>query len=372
MRKVTRSGKALCTLALCLTLVGALAGCQQSTPAAGTPVPTASSAAIPTATAMTTPITTPTETATHSPSPVVSPTPTPEPELAYTFDPYVLPADAKVYIGDLLPDYKKLVDAVLKRKKKIELPKKSLEPAISCLYSDFPLSVLLRDYTIDEKTSMITLVYNYDKEEHAKRIQAFEDRVEQVIRSAVSPSYNEFETALALYRWTAKNITYTPGDDVSPYHALMDGVGICQSYTGLYSFLLLQLGLDPLECGSFMSNGDAHVWVLLTFGDTQFHLDPTFESNETKGEGLRYFGMDDTRRLDSGAVLPFSTGVYPWSADAPVCEDARFAFLAACTRWELDADEHRLLLNDGIGEDPYASLDTTTYETTMLQDPELP
>ena len=267
--------------------------------------------------------------------------PSPEPQLTYTFDPYALPSDARAYLGTRLSQYKLLVDAVLNRQEQITLGKNSTVAAISCLYSEFPLSVLLRDFTFSEDMSTLTLIYAFDAAKHSACITAFKARTREVLLTTVRPGYNECERALVLYRWTAQNITYLDGEDVSPYHALMDGVGICQSFEGVYRYLLLQLGIDVLSGSAMTTENAAHAWSIVKLGGGWYHMDPTFECSVTQGAGLRYFGMADYDRLVSGMMVPFKTGVDDWNNTAVSCEDSRFAALYRCTRWELESDAHR-------------------------------
>jgi hypothetical protein len=72
-------------------------------------------------------------------------------------------------------------------------------------------------------------------------------------------------------------------------------------------YLLLQMGIDALSGGAFMTDGAAHAWALVKIDGTWFHLDATFESTATGGAGLSFFGMDDNRRIGTGVTLPIST-----------------------------------------------------------------
>ncbi|MGE4353667.1 MAG: transglutaminase domain-containing protein [Oscillospiraceae bacterium] len=302
-----------------------------------------------------------------SPSAVPAEPSTPAPELQYTFDPYVLPSDARAYLGDALSDYRHLVDAVLQRQETVSLPEDSLSKAVSCLLAEFPLSALIHDFNYDWENASVTFSYLYDRDEHEARIQAFEKRVQQAVRASVLPAGNDCEEAISLYRWTAQNIRYLDGGDISVYHALMDGEGICQSYAGAYQFLLLQVGIDALGAGAFMNDGGAHEWTMVSLGGRWFHMDPTFEDSLDGGDGLTFFGMDDIRRGQSGVETPFTTGIDEWCTTAPACEDDCFRDLNACLYWERDTAASCIRLSDGVSEEPYADLDTDAYEICYYQ-----
>ncbi|MEA4894193.1 MAG: transglutaminase-like domain-containing protein [Oscillospiraceae bacterium] len=308
----------------------------------------------------------PSKTASEVPSEISKETSLQKSALEYTFDPYVLPSDAASYLGNCLPDYRKLVDAVLERQTTISLPEESLSKVYSCLIVEFPLCALINDIYIDWENSAVTISYIYSEEEHSEHIRAFTSRIEQVISSAVLPAYNDCEKVLSLYRWTANNIAYVDGNDVSAYHALMDGEGICQSYDGVFRFLLLQIGIDALNAGSFMDDGCAHQWTVVKIDDRWFHMDPTFEDSFDGGDGLTFFGMDDAAREQTGTVAPFTTGIDAWWTSAPVCNSSRFDSFNLCVYWELNADTHSLLLYYNVGNEPYAVYDTASYKVSYF------
>lgn len=287
-----------------------------------------------------------TATPTPSPSPTPAPTPTEKPVLDYTYNPYVLPSDVLAFLGGNTGQYQRLVDGILARQEIIEFEKGTeISDVLSSVYASFPLSVLIADFAIDQEQGKLSLVYRYDAATHEQTAAAFQSRVTEVIRTTIQPEYNQFERLLALYRFTAQSIEYMDGDDVSAYNALMNGVGICQSYTGVLSFLLLQVGIDSLSANAFMTNDDAHVWIMVKLDGAWYHFDPTFESSQNEGAGLCYFGMDDSQRTGTGIVMPIGTGVDSWyNSTAPACTDDRFLLFANVKRWELDSETHRLSL----------------------------
>jgi hypothetical protein len=102
-----------------------------------------------------------------------------------------------------------------------------------------------------------------------------------------------------------------------------------------------------------MTNDEAHVWTMVQVDGAWFHFDPTFEQSENEGAGLLYFGMDDSRRIDTGVLLPIGSGVDSWFIhNAPECSDDRLAVFAGATHWELDSTAHLLRLYYVEGEAP--------------------
>ena len=222
----------------------------------------------------------------------------------------------------------------------------------------------MADLKIDTQNNALIISYNYQSEEHKQFIDQFKARIKAILTSQLKPEYNDVEKALLLYRYISQSITYVDSSDVSPYNALMNGEGICQSYAGAYEFLLNQVGISCLSSGAFLTDKNAHAWTVVKLGKNYYHMDPTFENSSTKGNGLVYFGMNDDRRMQSGAVKPFSSGCDDWfKRKAPACANQALEALQYVANWELVPGKHEALLHDSTGN-AYL-LNTETLEITQ-------
>ena len=157
-------------------------------------------------------------------------------------------------------------------------------------------------------------------DEFLDRVNAFEAEIEGVLNSTVSPEYSDFEKALILYDYMCQNYTYDYDildkerrGVVKPYRAFENKSGICLELSGLYSYLLLQCGIQA----DFMRGGEGiiidkdrngHQWSFARINGMDYHIDPTYGlSKPDKCNGytrLGFFLMSDTARQKRGKFDP--------------------------------------------------------------------
>lgn len=189
---------------------------------------------------------------------------------------------------------------------------------IECIEGDllshfFPAAVscISADQTTGFEDGVGKIKYNITKDEFHSREKAFEDKVIDTLNANVDPSYSEFEKALNLYVYISQNFVYDyemyedylagKGDNVGAYRALMDNKGISQELSDLYSYLLLQCGVEADVISGYNINGD-HQWSFVSIGGKDYHVDPTqglsspdlFDDNTP----LDYFLMTDNTRAE--------------------------------------------------------------------------
>ena len=126
--------------------------------------------------------------------------------------------------------------------------------------------------------------YIQPKEDFLKAEKDFEARVEKILNENVQPNYSPFEKALKLYVYMSENYTYDyemnnsydgTYSKVNTYRALMSDKGIDRELSGVYSYLLLQSGVDAgvIEGNSLSGS---HQWSYVTIGKNKYHVDPSF------------------------------------------------------------------------------------------------
>lgn len=104
---------------------------------------------------------------------------------------------------------------------------------------------------------------------------------------------SQWELAKAYYLWLCENCAYDNGavgnDSVShlAYSALLDGVAVCDGYTGAYNLLLK---LEGIECTALFN--DDHIWTVATLDGKSYHIDTTWGDREGRVD-LTFFGMTE-------------------------------------------------------------------------------
>ncbi len=96
--------------------------------------------------------------------------------------------------------------------------------------------------------------------------------VEELIRTEMS----DYEKALVLHDWLVDHVDYQLRD-LGSFHAdsaLLDGYGVCQSYTEAYNLLLSKAGLI---CKSIQTS--LHEWTVVLLDDAWYHVDVTWDDS---------------------------------------------------------------------------------------------
>jgi len=153
--------------------------------------------------------------------------------------------------------------------------------------------------------------YLIPKEDYLAQEKAFENNVVSALNESIEPSYSDFEKALNLYVYISQKFVYDyemyedylagNAKNISAYRALMEHKGISQELSSLYSYLLLQCGVEADVISGYNINGD-HQWSYISLGDKDYHVDPTsglsspdlFDDNTP----LDYFLMTDITRAE--------------------------------------------------------------------------
>ena len=106
----------------------------------------------------------------------------------------------------------------------------------------------------------------------------------------LSYGMSQYEIAQVYYEWLCDHCRYDDGasdDSLShlAYGALVEGLAVCDGYTGAYNLLLK---LEGIDCTSLFN--DSHIWTVARLDGRQYHIDVTWGDQYGRTD-LRYFGM---------------------------------------------------------------------------------
>ena len=347
-------------LIFALIMVMCFAGCSKNEDIPEAPVvtPSLSPTELPDSTSEPTEVPTviPSPTPTPSPTPIPSPTPTPEltpdpdawkaglkdfePYETYennvdghhTWNPHVFGYFHEQYHGDEKKEaFFNLIDALM-----------AGETTFKCANEDaynwaiggrfitrfFPAATDCIEYSADGyKNGVGSIKLTVPREELEARITEFEQMVLEILNDAVSDDYNDFETAISLYDYIARNWVYdyeeyesmdeTGGfDEDSIFRCFKEKKGICWEIADMYAYLLMQCGIEADEVSgdlSYMPEG--HEWTALKIGDKWYMVDATWALTDWTTCYLQYFLFDEEKRLDDG-FKPESISVAGWHGES--------------------------------------------------------
>ena len=101
---------------------------------------------------------------------------------------------------------------------------------------------------------------------------------------------SQYEIAQVYYQWLCEHCRYDDGagdDSLShlAYGALVNGLAVCDGYTGAYNLLLK---LEGIDC--YALPNATHIWTVATLDGETVHIDATWGDQGNTGT-KRYFAM---------------------------------------------------------------------------------
>lgn len=217
------------------------------------------------------------------------------------------------------------------------------------------------DGTVPFENGIGRIYYNIPPEEFAARQAEFETLIEDLLNSVLEPDDTEFEKSLKLYAYMAANFTYgdiTIDGEGFTYTALRNKQGICEHLSAVYTYLLLQVGVDALAIGCF--DGVDHAWTYMIVDGEGYHTDPTFALHGPQEPlYLTYFLDTEEERIEQGMVMDdLTAAMIPgyWLSYTETSLPAA-SETYACLHWKefvsLDEEQKMLYYDDAAGIQPF-------------------
>lgn len=152
------------------------------------------------------------------------------------------------------------------------------------------------------------ITYKMPKEDWLKRQSDFESMILDIINSNVETDDTDYEKALKLYLYIAYNYDYenkVVEVDNYVYKTFTKKIGQCINFAAVYAYLLMQVGVDALACGTH--EGTDHAWTYVTINGKGYHIDTTWALKSCypgmEYIYLDYFMMSDEERNSDGCLI---------------------------------------------------------------------
>ena len=127
------------------------------------------------------------------------------------------------------------------------------------------------------------------------------------------------------------------------YTTLINKEGTDESVAALYSFLLMQIGVEGKSVSAWENNKTYTTWNLIKLGSKWYHCDIAREQKATDGAGLKYFGMTQKRVLEYIKSTELFVGEWKWfSSEPPKANSDRFSDFISVTSWEIDDSRNKI------------------------------
>ncbi len=229
----------------------------------------------------------------------------------HEIDHYVVEPDDKLHMSDDdRANYKKLMDALLSRKKSVKLSDDSVKNEYYIdLLKQSPYCFFADSYTLSSDT--VTFTYAYSKDEQQDMLTFLDGKFLDIVNSNASADDNELDKTLNIYGAVARSMTYDhtrkdnkqldsplfnfPSDEV--YKALKDEKSVCYGFAYTLRFALLQAGIDCFcVYGPCSSHGEGHMWNIFKWNDEFYTCDSAWDRSDDGYAQLFHFGKTDKER----------------------------------------------------------------------------
>ena len=153
-----------------------------------------------------------------------------------------------------------------------------------------------------------TIYYQMPIDEYLERQAQFEAMITDLLNTCLDPDDDDFEKSLKLFDYISVHYSYQYDfiedmPDGANYNTMMTGAGQCIDLAGVYTYLLLQAGVEAVQVGC--SNEEAaHEWVYLVIDGKGYHSDVTWSLRAAEEDlPLYYFLMTGARRAETGCAV---------------------------------------------------------------------
>ena len=205
------------------------------------------------------------------------------------------------------------------------------------------------------------IYYQMPVEEYVARQAEFEAIIADVLNTYLEPDDNDFEKCLKLYDYMESTYFYEEipqysGNGAS-YYTIMNRKGVCYELSSVYSYLLLQVGVDALNVGCYAPGMD-HAWTYVVVDGVGYHVDATWSLKSYLYNDdlcLEYFMMTDDNRTASGCpvddlTVPLLPGYWvKFSTVTFEAPEQKYHFSSVSRYRYLDEDEKILYYDDSEG-----------------------
>ncbi len=140
--------------------------------------------------------------------------------------------------------------------------------------------------------------YLVSKEQKSAMEITFNQKVLEITASA-NTLESDFDKELYIHDYLCQNTLYNSegGERIyTAYGAIVDGVCVCEGYSRACELLLRKVGIP---CGLVYGEYDSkpHMWNYVLIGGSIYHLDVTWDDDETVGQLHEYFNITTEEAL---------------------------------------------------------------------------
>lgn len=173
-----------------------------------------------------------------------------------------------------------------------------------------PLILGVQGGSIDPENRILYVEYDFDKEITAGKQAEIKERVEEIAGEIFTADMSDLEKETAINEWLCENVYYDDAalenaekysftqvdedfyDSFTAYGVLVDGVGVCASYSAGFKLLADAAGLESIVVTGYLDGSVPHAWNKVNVDGTWYIVDSTNNDNDTINNAL--FNLSDS------------------------------------------------------------------------------
>lgn len=167
-----------------------------------------------------------------------------------------------------------------------------------------PLILGVQGGSINTKERVLNVNYDFDRSETAQRQEKIRDKVGGIVQKIITDDMSDLEKEMAINSYLCENSRYDDAalenaeqygfkrvdeefyDSFTAYGILVDGVGVCASYSAAFKLLADAAGLDSIVVTGYLDGSVPHAWNKVRLDDSWYIVDATNNDNDVISNAL--------------------------------------------------------------------------------------
>ena len=228
-----------------------------------------------------------------------------------------------------------------------------------------PLILGVQGGSIDTENRILYVEYDFDSEETVKKQQEITARVSTITDQIITEDMTDFEKDMAINTWLCENAVYDDAalenaekysftqvdedfyDSFTAYGILVDGVGVCVSYSAAFKLLADAAGLESIVVTGYLDGSVPHAWNKVNLDGQWYIVDATNNDNDMISNAL--LNLSDSAA--GSTLVENESFVEDTSLSAYAAADDELEFYHTQDRYydvdEVSSELAELLVSDG-------------------------
>lgn len=199
-----------------------------------------------------------------------------------------------------------------------------------------PLVMGIYGASYDENSRMLYVKYDDAPEETATKREETKAKAEEIVAQIITEGMTDIEKETAINQYLCDNAVYDDAalenaqkyefaqvddeylDSFTPYGVLVNGVGVCASYSSAFKVLADEAGLESMVVTGYLEGNIPHAWNRVKIDDQWLSVDSTNNDNEVVQNALLNVsdtGVSGVLVEDERYIVDEKLGAYTGTTD---------------------------------------------------------